>query len=766
MAMMFMREGPKAPKDPTEKQISGRVKKVRIRRANDGGGEWLVADLDGGYAVTGKISSPDAIQEGEYYTFLGRWIDKGYGPQFEFAGHVVDVPRTEGGAAKYLVKHCRGCGVGMATARKIVERFGDKAVETLRDNPEWIVEAGLLRESNAKAASESLREVAPPGLADAHVEVSKLLQMAGGGFHRTLVNQILKKWGADAAQKIRDDPFVLMLERMPGCSFGRCDRLYLAFGLPPDNLLRQMLACWYCLQKGDCDGHTWTPMHEAIAATTAQVGGTIVRPLEAIRLGVQMGWISYYMHEDGGHWVAQAAKAEAEADAAEHLVRLTENHCVMWPKGPFPGLTGHQQQQADRALSSPVAFLVGPPGVGKTFAAGQVIAALVAAGHGDRIYAAAPTGKAATRLSEIFRKAGLAIRATTIHSLLKARGVVSDEFAFAHNERCPLDGLFYIVDESSMVDVSLLAALLRALPDGAHVLFVGDHHQLPSVQHGAFLRDAIAAGLRVGELSEILRNQGNIVHACHAIKNGNPRFDRLPGLANVTETDNLVLLPAQSSEEMSRCVSEAMTWLYGRGYDLWDDVQILAVRNATRIKLNAVQQGALNPDGAKGRHRTFRVGDKIICGRNGDYADADSGKAVRVSNGDQGTIERFAGNTMVVQLMTQPHRVKVPFAGGDADKDANDPKGEEREVDTGCNWQLGYCITTHKSQGSEWPVVLFLAESVWGLSSRQLLYTALSRAKKLCIVIGDDASIARFVGNDAMPHRRTFLADKLRKGMA
>jgi exodeoxyribonuclease V alpha subunit len=508
------------PANPRETELTGQLASIFRRFPNGTDNETIIARLSDGRAVRGVVDDPDELREGSFYLFTGRWDEHHkYGWQFVFSGFAADIPRDANNSVAYLVRHCKG--IGMTTAKKLVEVYGgEHAVRMIQEEPERVIADGHMREKMALAAAQSLREVCDPKLRHAHLEVWNLLKTGGGGFPRGLVNKLLKKWGETAPDRIRRDPFTLLVNRMPGCGFLRCDRLYLALGHRPDRLKRQALAAWYELKQHEDD--TWMDMTKAFNAIRDRIGGTTARPQKALALAYKARWIDYRMDAQGGHWVAEREKALAERKVAHRLRVLREVDQLCWPAGPFADLSDHQQERLGNALTGPVAIVTGSPGTGKTFTAAVVIKAIADAGHIRDVAVCAPTGKAAVRIGETMRAHGLTLNATTIHKLLNVRAGGNGGWKFAYDEDTPLPYRFVVVDEVSMLDTSLAASLLRACAPGTHLLLIGDVNQLSPVGHGAPLRDLLDAGTPAARLTEIRRNSGLIVETCARIKDGHP----------------------------------------------------------------------------------------------------------------------------------------------------------------------------------------------------------------------------------------------------
>ncbi|NLX99045.1 MAG: AAA family ATPase, partial [Rhodopirellula sp.] len=388
-------------------------------------------------------------------------------------------------------------------------------------------------------------------------------------------------------------------------------------------------------------------------------------------------------------------------------------------------LTTHQSAELRRATSGPIGILAGGPGTGKTYTVAELCRSLSSTVGLDHVAIGAPTGKAAVRVTETLQRAGVSIRARTWHSLL--RGGTDGGFSFDRSK--PLPYRVLIGDESSMLDTDLMAAILRARARGTLVLFVGDVNQLPPVGHGAPLRDLIAAGLPCGELTEIKRNSGGIVEACHAIRQGKP-WDC---------GDNLRLIEADQPEEQIRLMLRAVQ--SQPGIDPIDDVQVVAAVNAksplSRAALNAVLQRELNPSGLSAGTNPFRVRDKIVCLKNGRYravewdsqdedVDATDKGEVYVANGELARVLAVEPTLTVARLENPTRVVRIPRgasagqeasdadAGSGSGGDGSDGNDSDKSAGTGCSWDLGYCLSVHKSQGSEWPVVITMLDDYPG----------------------------------------------------
>jgi exodeoxyribonuclease V alpha subunit len=441
-------------------------------------------------------------------------------------------------------------------------------------------------------------------------------------------------------------------------------------------------------------------------------------------------------------------------------------------------MTEHQRERLIAATAGMIGILGGGPGTGKTFSAAQLICTIIAEQGVGSIAVAAPTGKAAVRISEALAAYQIPIRATTIHSLLRIDPL---EGGFHYRQGRPLPCRYLIIDESSMIDTNLMASLLAARGAGTHILFVGDVHQLPPVGHGAPLRDMIAAGLPYGELHEIQRQAAGsmIVAACHAIREGKP-YQTLPDLTLYDGGDaNLVRIEAARPDQQIEAMSQALRWAGEHGFDSVWDCQVLAAVNAksllARKPLNKLLQQQLNSQPPiKGS--PFRVGDKIVNTKNSNFTlleaeqiDGQEVKQIRVANGDLAEVIEVAEKFLIAKLVIGGKDIRIPrgrFADDDGDEKPAD--GDESENDkgpsTGCSWDLAYCLSVHKSQGSEWPVCIVMFDEYPGamrIASREWLYTADSRGKKLQIEIGKEETARKMCRKVALGDRKTLLKERI-----
>lgn len=445
-------------------------------------------------------------------------------------------------------------------------------------------------------------------------------------------------------------------------------------------------------------------------------------------------------------------------------------------------ITPHQREQLARATSGPIGVLGGGPGTGKTFVVKELIKQLQGSIGLSQIAVGCPTGKAAVRVTEVLAKDGVPLVAKTWHSLLK--GGVGDGFFFTRGNPLPFRVL--IGDESSMVDCSLAAGIMRARAAGALMLWVGDVFQLAPVGHGAPLRDMIAAGLPYGELTEIKRNSGGIVEACAAIRRGE-RWGA---------GDNLLIHESRGPHEQIETMLETLEGARAQGRDpIWDCQIVCPVNKRSplaRKALNLILQRELNPAGQVAGTNPFRTDDKIVNTKNtsftlvshGDDFDADNPRAgdgdskeAYVANGELARVLDVDDRWTIAELDNPWRVIRIPRGSGkkkaadDGDDEAeatagddNDNENKEIDTGTGCSWDLGYALSVHKAQGSEWPVVLVMLDEYPGakrVASREWIYTALSRAKEYCHLIGSKATADAICQRPAIWKRKTLLKEQI-----
>lgn len=728
----------------------------------------------------------NAFTPGLTYRFWGRWTSHPrYGDQFFVETFLEETPATPSAICLYL-EQCKG--IGHVSARMIFDNFGEKSVEALRERPNEVA-AAVPRLTMDQCREASVLLKSKHKTERAKMEMMTLVHKLG--VPSKAVDQALTLWGSQAAKVIKRNPYRLM--ECTGVGFFKADNIWLEFGYSPIRLKRQAYCAWQGVHQKR-DGDTWMSINIPRTALHKSISGADVdfeRTMELCRRAN----ILRFRTDSRGVWVAERFKADQEGKLARLIeaARVESEHAVRdgklrWPSVDEMKISDHQKQELGKALKGMVGVLAGSPGCGKTYVAAELIKSIKRLYPYSYICAAAPTGKAAVRLTESLAKCGVDLTATTIHALL---GVEAGEIGLRFKFRAgkPLPAKFIFIDEASMPDIPLITSLLEARGRGTHLLFLGDPHQLPPVGHGAPLRDILECGESIpsGTLSEIHRNSGRGVMVCKAIRERKP-WDTTKKL-DPDAGENLLLIEQKSVEgqidALENMLHQFRTSKNGRYNPIWD-VQIIVAVNSkgplSRRALNSRLQGVLNPDGYTIDGCAFRVGDKVVNTKNGmvksadpirDNADQDG--MVYCANGEQGEVIEIEAGRLIIRMESPKRTVIVFFKSKSKEQKAADEAmgddGEDSEESeggtaTGCAWDLAYAISAHKSQGSEWPVIVVMLDdsgpAKWA-TSRQWLYTAISRFKSFCVLIGTKQTAMAMCGRDSLFKRETFLKQRIRE---
>ena len=753
---------------------------------NDGTPQrWIVGEAaikDGArtkyVTLTGECQAGD-LRPNVEYRFAGRWkTHPKFGTSFAFDSFAQPEPITREAIVGYLTQAPK---IGMMRAEKIYNTLGHDCIAKIKTNPEVLRKIPGLTNVHRKEIQSFLCD--KESKEQSTLELQSLLK--GHGFPRRIYAWLDKDFGTAAASLIRVNPYILTKYR--GVGFELADKVYQQLGLSLTALLRQWNYLVY-LVASDSNGSTWLPQEHLFTSLKDKIGQDAM-PVEASEAAVLHGALTFKTDNDSCYFgLPRIAACEAD------VVRWVYEHCKLpsrWAKelGTADGLGDGRPQTADGSrgdIENPLAFaancgllsavsapsehqlqaycaatqtavglLVGSPGTGKTWLVGRIIDTIQRSG--DTYAVCAPTGKAALRVMESLKAQGVSVMATTIHKLLCPQvGREGWEFTFGADCKLPYD--FIIVDESSMIDIGLLKSLLDAVKDGANVLFVGDHEQLPPVGKGAPLRDMIKSGVPCGSLSEIRRNAGEIVKACAAIRDKMPLA---PMPRNFEAEDNLIFCRQAPLQENTFATVKSILEFertQNESFDPLLDCQIIVALNessqVSRKALNPLLQDYFNPsplaaeDIVLGEHvsrvKKFRRGDKIICATNG-YATSEDGKQVYTANGEIGIVKDFAAASLHVIVNGQT--ILVPTYGDWSESD----------------FDLGYAISCHRSQGSEWQIVIVILDAAYGarmICDRHWIYTGISRAKRRCYLIGqpDTLEAMRRVSN--MWNRKTLFAEQ------
>lgn len=762
-------------------------------------GDVIVGTLSDKRKVKGPLIPTEVLRSGIRYTFYGRETDHPqWGKQFHFNSYSPLKPYGEAETVAYLMQLD---GVGPTTAKALWTKFGAESIDTLRDKPEEC--EGLGRAFNLGKAQEASRYLKSMQ-ATQHVRVSLMGLLNGKGFPKKTINRAIESAGTSAGDIIRRNPYWLM--QFPGCGFAHTDALYVALAneLPPEkrqarlSRIKRQALCLYYEIRNDSNGHTWFDGEKIVQSLYKNLSGAKINPRKAVRLALRAKLLvcrrdcptcsgkkfdldglpcEECKGKGGKAFITDAQRSGAEYSVAKSVTRLLEStHELEWPDASamvgtsdlmYEFYHANQEREITKALSTRIGILSGSPGTGKSACAAKLVKRLIAENGAYSIGVCAPTGKAAQRVNELMLLSGIkSITATTIHRLLGVATTKDGGFTFVHDADNKLPFKFIVVDESSMLDVSLMSCLLAAIDDSSHLLLVGDPNQLSPVGHGCPLRDLIRSrSCGIGELTEIRRNSGQIVLACKQIRETRT-FETSPKL-DIKAGMNLVISSCETPDQQVENVVSLIRKISATGsYDPVWDCQVLVATNensqVSRKPLNAKLQELLNPNGEQIPGNPFRVGDKCINGKNNWYSvvsgdldneDTNEKGQVFVANGEMGkVIKVFSGYTLV-QVANRKIQIRIPHAQRDED-----------ESGSGSDWSTAYAITCHKFQGSEVKIGIVIIDASAGANmvcSREWLFTSLSRFKDACVLVGK-ASVARsFCLRSSLNARKTFLVERI-----
>jgi exodeoxyribonuclease V alpha subunit len=719
------------------------------------------------YNILGPDNNFECKQTYRLYGFWTSYFNKRLQQeesQFKFSSAVRSQPHSRAGVIAYLVAAGKGHHFGEKKAADCFDRWGSEAVKMLREDPHAVAEE-IKGVSNPSAILVSAK------LQELHKTENCTIALMGlldrRGFPAATAHRCLRRWGNRAAELIERNPYLLM--QFPGAGFGRTDAMYLGLSKDPGKLKRQALCAWHAINS-DADGSTWMHSSLVIRGIENNISGAEPQPAKALKLAKRAKLIQVRRDADDQVWLAEYGNAVDERFVGNKISDSLGESRNDWPSFSSiievqPSITEHQLHELDRATRGRIGLFTGSPGTGKTFSAAALISALVKSGASPAV--CAPTGKAAVRVTEAMESHGLHLKARTVHSLLGVDGT-NGGWSFRHGKNNPLPHRYIIVDEASMLPISLLSSLLAATTRDTNILFIGDSNQLAPIEHGAPLRDMIAAGIPCGELREIQRNSGRIVKACAQIRDG-LKFDVNRGETRkefVEAGENLRLYDCPGPEDQLICLDNIFEVVKELGYHpLWDTQVIVPINKrslVSREPLNLLLQDKLNPGGQAEQGVPFRTGDKVVNTRNGFFATVDMDDSnddiqsnargeVYVANGEIGRVLEIEPKLMHVALESPERTVKVRMG-----------------ADGGCSWDLAFALSCHKSQGSGFPVVIVILDNSPGarmLVDRSWVYTAISRAEKVCLLIGDIDVAYRACRNMKIQDRKTFLAEIIKENV-
>lgn len=704
--------------------------------------QYTVLEMAAGDDLVTVVGAFPFISVGENLTVFGTWSSHStFGDQFKADAFERSRPATTSAMLKYLSSGAIK-GIGPATANRIIDTFGDQALDVLENDPERLAQIKGINLERAKEISAEINRI---------YGIRELMQFLGEyGVSPEGAIIVWKQYGEDSISCIQEDPYSLCTDEI-NISFDIADMIAASMERAVDNSDRIMAGVQYVLRHNLNNGHTCLPAQKVYTAAASMLQVELETVHDAVyTLCGSGGLINESI--DGNDFLFLPKQHNGEAYIAERMKLMQK-----YPPAPISGVEkeieafekkqginyAESQRDAIRAaLEKGILILTGGPGTGKTTTLNAIIQMLKE--KGESVLLAAPTGRAAKRMSELTGE-----ESKTIHRMLQVDWDEHDNPVFQRNERNPLECDCIVIDELSMVDSYLFESVLRALPLSCRMIFVGDTDQLPSVGAGNVLGDLIDSQMfTTVQLNEIFRQSMSslIVTNAHKIVEG-----QMPDLD--TRNSDFFFMPQNEKELAAKLIVELASLRLPKsyGYSPTTDIQVLCPGRKGELgtmELNRALRSAVNPaDKAKTEVKingiTFRMGDKVMQIRNNYHLpwERDDGEVGEGAfNGDMGTIvgiDRAAGALLV---MIDDKAVTYTF----------EQAAEELE--------LAYAVTVHKSQGNEFTAVIMpVLDTVPMLTYRNLFYTGITRAKTLLILVGSRQKITEMIENDRRTRRYTGL---------
>ncbi len=717
----------------------------RITYCNEENGYHVIqVKVRGRRDLVTAVGNFGSVTPGEALCMEGVFETHGrYGQQFKVDRYETSAPATVEGIRKYLGSGLIK-GIGPEMAKRIVRQFGEATLEVIDRESERLQEVegiGPVRLAQIRKAWEEQKEIR---------DLMVFLQTHGIG--STYASRIYKRYGSGSRTVIEENPYRLAMD-ISGIGFVTADKIALKLGFEPGSALRAQAGLLFVLHQAAEEGHVCLPRRHLLELASQMLSmpeATLNEALHSLlmeNLVVEQEVSPGPASEEGdpvrvylkGYFLAEKLAAARLLSLQAHQAlqrRIDVEGSLEWLKNKIPFKLAPLQEQAVReSIQEKVVVITGGPGTGKTTLVRAILA--IYRQLGAQVCLAAPTGRAAKRLSEATR-----FPASTVHRLLEFS---PQQGRFMRDEHRPLAADCIIVDECSMLDVLLTHHLLKAVPGHATLVLVGDVDQLPSVGPGNVLHDIIASErFPVVRLSEIFRQarQSRIIVNAHRIQRGLFPTLETPVDASKEAPQDFYFIEKENPEEVVGIIVRLCTErIPGRfGLDPVEEVQVLSPMHRGLVgaqNLNTALQEALNPVGkaVERAGRAFRVGDKVMQIRNNYDKD--------VYNGDWGRIR---------DLDLEARELVVEFDGRRVTYDLS----ELEEL------QLAYAVSVHKSQGSEYPaVILPLLTQHYVMLQRNLLYTAITRARKLAVLVGTRKALAIAIRNDRRSDRHTLLRERL-----
>ena len=682
------------------------------------------------YTCVGNLAH---ITAGEELRLTGEWVRHNvYGLQFSVESALPITPSTLVGIEKYLGSGLIK-GVGPATAKKLVDAFGMETLKVIEETPHRLTEVDGIGEKKAEVIASAFQ--AQKDIQDV------MVFLQSNGITPLLSMKIYKAYGKDSVDVVKENPYRLA-EDIFGVGFKTADKIALSLGLREDDPNRLRAGLKYALGQAVEQGHTYLPKDELLEEAKKLLGLEIPESLIE-----QLAAARQLIVEDSKCYLPSLY--EAEQRVAKALVLLAKQVATL----PFDDLqiesefelAPEQKEAVKKAMQEKLLVITGGPGTGKTTITKVILDQWEKAGF--KVLLASPTGRAAKRLAEATGHS-----AKTIHRLLEY-GFGPTGMGFQRNESNKLRADALVLDEFSMVDIWLMDNLLRAVDENTRLLFIGDCDQLPAVGPGNVLRDIIDSGkIPVVKLTKVFRqkNQSQIVLNAHRINEG-----YFPEIDN---NGDFVFMERKAPEEISslivELVADRLPKYVRKRYNMtidFDTIQVLTPMRKSETgvdNLNKLLQKRLNPSGKKNEiqigHRLYREQDKVMQIKNNYQKD--------VYNGDIGKIYRIDPEDKVVDVL---------FTDETGDRYV---RYEEDELD---ELTLAYAISVHKSQGSEYPVVVMpVTTQHYVLLQRNLLYTGITRAKRLVVLVGSKQALFLGIKNNNTAQRYSYLAERIRMAVS